>query len=107
MLNLGNSGYYVITNEKWRFCMKVGLLLYENTCSEWLHMVYIVCHALELADTSSATIVALSSLRVNLYCDDKWMIFNHSQALFNEVPYSHKLLRGIRTLDLMIQNQKH
>ena len=28
------------TNEKWRVCMKVGSLLYENTCSEWLHVVY-------------------------------------------------------------------
>ena len=29
-----------LCNEKWRVCMKVGSLLYENTCSEWLHVVY-------------------------------------------------------------------
>ena len=30
--------------------MKVGSLLYENTCSEWLHVVYCKYKAFELAD---------------------------------------------------------
>ena len=56
-----------LSNEKWHVCMKVGSLLYENTCSEWLHVVYSKYERLELADPSSLTIVAISSPRVKLW----------------------------------------
>ena len=30
----------LLSNEAWHVCLKVGSVLYEGTCPEWLHLVY-------------------------------------------------------------------
>ena len=63
-----------LSNEKLHVCMKVGSLLYENTCCEWLHVVHVYSKFDRLyiwqtptphPPSPSATIVVISSLRVN------------------------------------------
>ena len=61
--------------------MKVGSLLYENTCSEWLHVVYCKYDRLLSWQTPpSATIVAKGKIRV------KTKLYQYNKLLTFEVP---------------------